>query len=78
MKAVCKVTITLRRDHLARLDRLAVDIRASTGHVASRGELIRGVIDAVLESDIDLSRCDSETSVKETVLRTLMHDRERP
>jgi hypothetical protein len=78
MKTLCKATITLRRDHLTRLDRVAVDIRASTGHVASRSELIRGFVDAVLESRLDLTRCDSEKSVKDTVLRALMHDREPP
>jgi hypothetical protein len=45
--------------HVAYLDRLAIDIRLKHGKAISRAELIRGLIEAAIQSGIDLSQADS-------------------
>jgi hypothetical protein len=55
------------------LDRLVADIRAASGAAVSRAHLIRALIDALAESDLDLTACRSERD-----LMKLFAERFRP
>jgi len=47
------------------LDRLVADIRAANGAGISRAHLIRALIEALAESDIDLTACRTESELAE-------------
>ena len=53
------------------LDRLAANIRAHSGATISRAQLIRSLVDAVSEADIDLTASKSEGDLKATLLARL-------
>ena len=55
-----KVTVVLMDREIAFLDSLVADIRAASGPVISRSHLIRALIDALAESDLDLTSSRSE------------------
>ena len=46
------------------LDRLTADMRAASGNALSRAHLVRALIDALAESDIDLSDIRSEGELR--------------
>jgi len=50
-----KITVVLLDRQVAFLDRLAVDIRLRHGVAISRAELIRALIEAMIQSDVPLS-----------------------
>ncbi len=54
-----KITVVLLDRHVAYLDRLAIDIRLKHGKAISRAEIIRGLIEAAIQSGIDLSQAES-------------------
>ena len=76
-----KATVVLLNRQIVYLDRLSADIRATSGAVVKRAEIIRGLIDALAESGEDLSDLKSEADVKERFLRgggqALRDERER-
>ena len=45
------------------LDRLVADIRAASGAAVSRAHFIRDLVDALSESDIDLTHMRSEAAL---------------
>jgi hypothetical protein len=47
-----------------RLDRLATNIRHETGTILNRAALIRGVIDALFDSQVDVNRVESERELR--------------
>jgi len=53
------------------LDRLAANIRAQSGAAISRAQLIRALLDAVADADLDLTMSTSETDLKATILARL-------
>lgn len=55
-----KVTVVLMDREIVFLDRLVADIRAANGVPLSRAHLIRALIDALAESDLDLTATRSE------------------
>lgn len=55
-----KVTVVLMDREIVFLDRLVADIRAASGAAISRAHLIRALIDALAESDLDLTATRSE------------------
>ena len=59
-----KVTVVLFDRQIVFLDRLGADIRAASGVAISRAHVIRALIDALSESDIDLTGARSEAEVK--------------
>jgi hypothetical protein len=59
-----KVTVVLFDRQIVFLDRLAADIRAASGVAISRAHVIRALIDALTESDLDLSGTRSENDLK--------------
>jgi hypothetical protein len=66
-----KVTVVLFNRQIVFLDRLAANIRAHSGAAISRAQLIRALLDAVADADVDLTTAMSETDLKATLLARL-------
>ena len=66
-----KVTVVLFDRQIVFLDRLNTDIRAKSGVAISRAHVIRALIDALSESDIDLTGTRSESDLKATLTARL-------
>ena len=52
---------------VARLDRLASEIHASSGTVMTRASVIRALIDAVIESGVNVADVSSEPQLRQRV-----------
>jgi hypothetical protein len=59
-----KVTVVLFDRQIVFLDRLGADIRAASGVAISRAHVIRALVDALSESDLDLTGTRSEHDLK--------------
>src|SRR5262245_30987181 len=70
-EAWTKVTVVLFNRQIVFLDRLAANIRAQSGAAISRAQLIRALVDATCEADIDLTAAMSEADLKATLLTRL-------
>lgn len=70
-EAWTKVTVVLFNRQIVFLDRLAANIRAQSGAAISRAQLIRALVDAVADADIDLTTSRSELDLKATILARL-------
>jgi hypothetical protein len=70
-EAWTKVTVVLFNRQIVFLDRLAANIRAQSGAAISRAQLIRALLDAVADADIDLTSATSEADLKATLLTRL-------
>src|SRR5438132_8848326 len=70
-EAWTKVTVVLFNRQIVFLDRLAANIRAKSGAAISRAQLIRALLDAVADADVDLTMSTSETDLKATILARL-------
>jgi hypothetical protein len=70
-EAWTKVTVVLFNRQIVFLDRLAASIRAQSGAAISRAQLIRALLDAVADADIDLTESTSEADLKATILARL-------
>ena len=70
-EAWTKVTVVLFNRQIVFLDRLAANIRAQSGAAISRAQLIRAVVDAISDADIDLTTATSEADLKATILARL-------
>ncbi len=66
-----KATVVLFDRQIAFLDKLAANIRAKSGVPISRAQLIRALLDAVAESDLDLTLARSEEDLKKTIFARL-------
>ncbi len=66
-----KTTVVLRNRQIVELDRLSNEIRAKTGGVVQRAQLIRACVDAVLASGVDLTGARDEDAVRAAVARRL-------
>ena len=64
-------TFRLRAEQRGVLDQIGFAIRAATGATVSTTAIIRGLIDAIDASEIDLSHCRTEADVKAIVLARL-------
>lgn len=69
-----KVTVVLTDEQIVFLDRRCADIRARTGKPMRRTELIRAFIDAIRNSEIDVTDNETEQEVAETLERALSDD----
>src|SRR3954465_4782721 len=74
-EAWTKVTVVLFNRQIVFLDRLAANIRAQSGAAISRAQLIRALLDAVTDADIDLTSSMSEADLKATLLSRLRRSR---
>ena len=66
-----KVSVVLFDRQIVHLDRLAVDIRGKSGKVLNRAEIIRALIDGLLDSGMDITGSASEADLRARVARRL-------
>jgi hypothetical protein len=66
-----KVSVVLFDRQIVNLDRLAVDIRGKSGKVLNRAEIIRALIDGLLDSGMDITGSASEADLRARVARRL-------
>ena len=66
-----KVSVVLFDRQILHLDRLATDIRGKSGKVMNRAEIIRGLIDGLIESGMDVTSAGSEADLRARVSRRL-------
>ena len=66
-----KVSVVLFDRQIVHLDRLATDIRGKSGKVINRAEIIRALIDGLIDSGMDVTRSGSEADLRARVTRRL-------
>ena len=66
-----KVSVVLFDRQIIHLDRLATDIRGTTGKVLNRTEIIRALIDGLIDSGMDITATGSEADLRARVARRL-------
>ena len=66
-----KVSVVLFDRQIVHLDRLATDIRGKSGKVINRAEIIRALIDGLIDSGLDVSASGSEADLRAKVARRL-------
>jgi hypothetical protein len=66
-----KVSVVLFDRQILHLDRLATDIRGRNGKVLNRAEIIRGLIDGLIDSGMDITGTASEADLRGRVARRL-------
>src|SRR5437667_12178221 len=64
-----KVSVVLFDRQIVHLDRLATDIRGKNGKVFNRAEIIRALIDGLIDSGLDITATDSEADLRARVAR---------
>ena len=72
-----KVTLLLSNLHIAWLDEIGIGIRSRTGAVIRRSSLVRAMLKALNQANLDLSLCKSEEEIRETILACLKRGRDR-
>jgi hypothetical protein len=66
-----KVSVVLFDRQIHHLDRLATDIRSRNGKVLNRAEIIRALIDGLIDSGMDITSSASEADLRAKVARRL-------
>jgi hypothetical protein len=66
-----KVSVVLFDRQILHLDRLATEIRGRSGKVLNRAEIIRGLIDGLIDSGMDVTGAGSEADLRGRVARRL-------
>ncbi len=66
-----KVSVVLFDRQIVHLDRLATDIRGASGKVLNRAEIIRALIDGLIDSGMDITSTASESDLRARVARRL-------
>src|SRR5436309_12315454 len=66
-----KVSVVLFDRQIVHLDRLATDIRGRSGRVLNRAEIIRALIDGLIDSGMDVTGTGSEADLRARVARRL-------
>ena len=66
-----KVSVVLFDRQIVHLDRFATDIRGKSGKVINRAEIIRALIDGLIESGMDVTGSGSEADLRARVARRL-------
>jgi hypothetical protein len=65
------VSVVLFDRQILHLDRLAADIRTKSGKVLNRAEIIRALIDGLIESGMDITGTGSEADLRSRITRRL-------
>jgi hypothetical protein len=65
------VSVVLFDRQILHLDRLATTIRGKTGKVLNRAEIIRALIDGLIESGMDVTATASEGELRARITRRL-------
>ena len=66
-----KVSVVLFDRQIVHLDRLATDIRGRSGKVVNRAEIIRALIDGLIDSKMDITKHASERALSTQVAQRL-------
>jgi len=66
-----KVSVVLFDRQILHLDRLSTDIRGTSGKVLNRAEIIRALIDGLIDSGMDITGSSSEGDLRARVARRL-------
>jgi hypothetical protein len=66
-----KVSVVLFDRQIRHLDRLATDGRGKTGRALNRAEIIRALIDGLIESGLDVHASPTEADLRAMVARRL-------
>ena len=66
-----KVSVVLFDRQIHHLDNLATEIRAKSGKVLNRAEIIRALIDGLIESGMDITAVATEADLRARVARRL-------
>jgi hypothetical protein len=66
-----KVSVVLFDRQIVHLDRVAIDIRGKSGKVMNRAEIIRALIDGLIDSGMDITGSGSESELRGRVARRL-------
>src|SRR5438046_4090114 len=66
-----KVSVVLFDRQIVHLDRLATDIRGKNGRILNRAEIIRALIDGLIDSRMDVTASASEAELRAKVARRL-------
>ena len=66
-----KVSVVLFDRQIVHLDRLATDIRGKSGKVLNRAEIIRALIDGLIDSRMDITATGSEADLRARIARRL-------
>jgi len=66
-----KVSVVLFDRQILHLDRLATEIRGKSGKVLNRAEIIRALIDGLIDSGMDITGTASEADLRARVARRL-------
>src|SRR4051812_15568168 len=66
-----KVSVVLFDRQILQLDRLASTIRDTTGRLLNRAEIIRALIDGLIDSGMDVTSAVSEADLRARVSRRL-------
>jgi hypothetical protein len=66
-----KVSVVLFDRQILHLDRLATDIRGVSGKILNRAEIIRALIDGLIDSGMDIRTTGSEADLRAKVARRL-------
>ena len=66
-----KVSVVLFDRQIHHLDQLSIDIRDKRGKVLNRAEIIRALIDGLIDSGMDISSSGSEADLRARVARHL-------
>ena len=65
------MSVVLFDRQIVHLDRLVTDIRGRSGKVVNRAEIIRALIDGLIDSGIDVTTTASEADLRAKVARRL-------
>ena len=65
------MSVVLFDRQIHHLDRLAIDIRGKNGKVLNRAEIIRALIDGLIDSGMDITAAASEADLRGRVARRL-------
>jgi hypothetical protein len=68
-----RVTVVLYDRQIVQLDRFATSIRRQTGKLLNRAALIRGVIDALFDSEVNVTSVGSERELRVRLAKHLRH-----
>ena len=66
-----KVSVVLFDRQILHLDRLTTDIRGKNGKALNRAEIIRALIDGLIDSGLDITSTGSEADLRTRVARRL-------
>jgi hypothetical protein len=65
------VSVVLFDRQIRHLDRLALEIRGTSGRVLNRAEIIRALIDGLIDSGMDITAAATEADLRARVARRL-------